>query len=198
MEALWDAVSVRRCTSPPGSRSGLCSFAQMGHALCPCDGTLTPDEYQPVVERLMMGITGRPELLLAPLEQRIVALAREQRFEEAGWLRDRHRTLSAALDRRRAWQAMQDAGLLRLEGGDGGALVERGRLVAAWPHGQRPPLLPESRPGAPEEVARTTVDAEEAHLVWRWLDSGAVRLVDATGPLALPAHPVPVLTKIAV
>ncbi len=198
MEALWDAIPVRRCTAPPGSRSAPCSFAQMGDALCPCDGTLTEAEYSPVIERLVLGITGQPQLLLAPLERRIAALAREQRFEEAGWVRDRHRALGAALERRRAWRAMQEAGLLRLEGDDGGALIDRGRLVAAWPQGERPPLLPDAVPAAIEEAARTTVDAEEAHLVWRWLETGAVRLIDATAPLALPARPVPVLTRIAV
>jgi hypothetical protein len=47
-------------------------------------------------------------------------------------------------------------------------------------------------------VARSTVDAEEAHLVWRWLENDAVRLIDATAPLSLPVRPVPVLTRIAV
>lgn len=198
MEALWDAVPVRRCTHPPGSRAAPCSFAQMGDALCPCDGTLSAEEYAPVVARLVEGITGDPQLLLGPLERRIGQLAREQRFEEAGWVRDRHRALAAALERRRAWRAMQEAGLLRLEGGDGGALVERGRLVMAWADGDRPPLLPAAIDATPAEVARTTVDADEAHVVWRWLETGALRLVDATGPLSLPVRPVPVLTRIAV
>lgn len=198
LEALWDAVPVRRCTHPPGSRPGPCSFAQMGAALCPCDGRLTPEEYAPIVDRLRAGIDRDPRLLLEPLEARIGLLAREQRFEEAGWVRDRHRALAQALERRRAWRAMQEAGMLRLEGRDGGALVERGRLVAAWPHGSHPPLLPPAVPADPDEVARSAVDAEEAHLVWRWLETGATSLVEATGPLALPASPVPRLTRIAV
>jgi hypothetical protein len=32
--------------------------------------------------------------------------------------------------------------------------------------------------------------AEEAHLIWRWIESRSVRIVDATGTLALPARPV--------
>jgi hypothetical protein len=32
--------------------------------------------------------------------------------------------------------------------------------------------------------------AEEAQLIWRWIGSRSVRIVDATGTLALPARPV--------
>ena len=198
MEAIWDAVPVRRCTYPPGSRSGPCSFAQLGAALCPCDGTLTEADYAPVVDRIVAGVDDDPSLLLAPLEARIGQLARAQRFEEAGWVRDRHRALASALERRRAWQAMQEAGLLRVQGADGGALIDRGRLVAAWPAGGHPPLLPGPGDGPIDEVARTTVDAEEAHLVWRWLEAGEVTLIDASATLALPSRPVPALTRIAV
>jgi len=198
MEAIWDAIPIRRCTHRPGSRTGPCSFAQIGAALCPCDGTLDAEEYRPVVETLIRGIDTDPAILLAPLERRITALAAEQRFEEAGWVRDRHRALARALEVRRAWSAMQRAGTVRAEGPSGGALIEGGRLVAAWPRDGRPPLLP--IPGEIEvrEVAATTVDAEEAHLVWRWLTGPDIRLVDATGPLATPARPVPPLERIAV
>jgi len=198
MEAIWDAAPVRRCTHPPGSRPGPCSFAQLGTALCPCDGTLTESDYAPVVGRVVHGVDRDPAILLDPLEARIGLLARQRRFEEAGWVRDRHRALATALERRRAWRAMQEAGLLRVEGPEGGALIDRGRLVAAWPNGRRPPLLPGSGDGPFDEVARSTVDAEEAHLLWRWLEVTDVRLVDASAPLALPSRPVPVLTRIAV
>lgn len=198
LEAIWDAVPVRRCTHPPGSRSAPCSFAQLGAALCPCDGTLREEEYAPVVERIVAGVEQDPSLLLAPLEARIGALARAQRFEEAGWIRDRHRALVAALEHRRSWRAMQEAGALRVQGADGGALIDRGRLVTAWPPGGQPPLLPHPADGPIEEVARTTVDADEAHLVWRWLQTGEVRLDDASAPLALPARPIAALTRIAV
>src|SRR5688572_16305680 len=62
--ALWDAVPIRRCTGRPGSRSTTCAMAQLGVALCPCDGTLTSEEYSPVVELIREGVTARPELLL--------------------------------------------------------------------------------------------------------------------------------------
>lgn len=199
IEAIWDAVPIRRCSNPPGSRSAPCAFAQLGAALCPCDGSLTAGEYAPVVERLIAGVDRHPALLLEPLGRKIAEHARAARFEEAAWVRDRHRALARALERRRAWSALQQAGTVHASGPGGGALIERGRLVAAWPDGDRPPLLPATRTESPtEEAARSVIDADEAHLVWRWLMSDGVALDDADGPLGLPVHPVEALERIAV
>jgi len=56
---------------------------------------------------------------------------------------------------------------------------------------QRPlvpaPSLPDS---PPPEVPPSVADAEEAHLVWQWLQQPGARLLDASGPLSLPARAV--------
>lgn len=196
MLGLWDAVPIRRCTNRPGSRSTTCAMAQLGVALCPCDGSLTEGEYAPVVETIRAGIHDRPELLLDPLGRRMERLAAERRYEEAATVRDRHRALAVALERRRAWRALQDAGTLEVAGHDGGqALIHRGRLIHAWKEGGPPPLMV----AAPLDIAPTVVPpdvltADEAHLLWKWLTAQGTRLVDG-GPLALPAHPVPQLAS---
>lgn len=194
--ALWDAVPIRRCTHRPGSRSSPCAMAQMGVALCPCDGTLAQDDYTPVVEAIRVGVETRPELLLDPLAERMERLATEQRYEEAAALRDRHRALSRALERRRAWQAMQAAGTMEVEGPAGErAIVHRGRLVQAWRAGSHPRLLaaPDTRRDGSGPVPPDMQTAEEAHLLWRWMTSPGSRLVDAEGGLTLPGRPVPSL-----
>ena len=198
LEALWDATPVRRCTHRPGSRSGPCSFAQMGAALCPCDGTLDPTNYGTVVERLCEGLDRSPEVLLEPLTERITDLATRQRFEEAGWLRDRHRALERALEQRRAWSALQRAGTIQAVGGDGGASIELGRLVTAWPHGPAPPLLPAPSGPGNDEVAATVGDAEEAKLIWKWLLRPDTIVLEASRPLDIDAARVPRLERIAV
>ncbi|NQV06770.1 GIY-YIG nuclease family protein, partial [bacterium] len=201
VEAIWDAVPIRRCTHRPGSRPSRCGAAQMGLALCPADGSLTEADYRPVVDSLIAGIEREPELLLEPLAQRVADLARDRRFEEAGWARDRHDSLSRALSRRRTWLALQHGGLVRAEATDGtGALVERGKMLAAWADGTRPPLVAATPPDDldVDPVPATMADASEAHLIWKWLTSGDVRLVDATGPLHLPLRRVATLDRIEV
>jgi DNA polymerase-3 subunit epsilon len=191
--ALWDATQVRRCTGRPGTRTGPCAPAQMGVALCPCDGRLTRPEYQPVVDRIVTGISERPELLLDPLVERMGQLAAEQRYEEAGWARDRHDALARALERRHSWRALSHLGLCELEtnGGDH-VLLDHGRLVSTWSAGSTPPLRPAPDPAgdAGFDVPESVEAAEEADAIWRWIGAGNLKMLEATGTLSLPSRPV--------
>lgn len=200
--AIWDAVPIRRCNDRAGTRDSRCGMAQLGVALCPCDGSLDPSAYASVVEAIRRGVDGDPRVLLDPLVERVRRLALDRRFEEAAAARDRHRALVRALERRRAWEALQTAGLVEVEGPDGDrALIDRGRLVHAWRLGDQPPLWargdheiepPPSSPVPPDVLA-----ADEAHLLWRWVTGDGVRLVDTEGPLVLPASAVPALTALS-
>jgi DNA polymerase-3 subunit epsilon len=193
MSALWDALPIRRCSGRPGSRQDRCAPAQIGVAFCPCDGSLDESEYHQVIDRLRRGLDHDAHLLLDPLEERMTALAVSERFEEAAWMRDRHRALARAIERRRAWRALVSAGSLELESIDGDrVLVEGGRLVAAWRAGADPPLRA-CGGGTRTELPPSVEVAEEAHLIWRWMTSGNVVLVDAEHPFAMPSARVPKL-----
>ena len=77
-------------------------------------------------------------------------------------------------------------------------LVEGGRLIAAWGPGDQPPLTTTAAAAAsPHLVPETVALAEEAHLIWKWLDRPDVRIVESTHPLATSRHPVPRLTSLA-
>ncbi len=189
MHAIWDAFPIRRCRNRPGSRSGKCAAAQLGVSHCPCDGTLDQSLYESVVARLLDAIRTSPDELLDQLADRMAQLADAQRYEEAAWVRDRHTALSNALQLRAIWHSLTRAGVIRLEDSSGrrttidhGRFVE-GSLGAASRHlvtltgdtGQVP---------APPNVAA----AEEARIVWRWLASEPLKLLDCTGTFALPAR----------
>lgn len=194
MTAIWDALPIRRCSGRAGGRGAPCAPAQMGVAMCPCDGVLTNDEYAPVVRRLIDGINRDPAILLDPLATRMSDLASLQRYEEAAWTRDRYRALARALQRRREWQTMNAAGRVWVESSDGdGALIEQGRLSSAWSVSSGLTLTAadvspnDEWPQTPPSVQA----AEEAHLIWRWFATAGVHLLDASGPIALPVHPIP-------
>jgi DNA polymerase-3 subunit epsilon len=193
VSALWDATMIRRCSSRPGTRSARCAPAQMGAALCPCDGSLDPIEYQQVVDQIVEGITCRSELVLEPLVERMEQLSSEQRYEEAGWARDRHDALARAIEISRTWVALGGLGVCEMEGEDGShVVVDHGRLVCTWRAGSSPPLRP--TPDVGDEPGNDVPDsveiAEEARLIWNWMKSTPMRLIDATGSLALPVRPV--------
>lgn len=193
-EAIWDSSPIRRCSGSPGRRSAPCAFTQLGVSRCPCDGSLTEDGYAPILDQVRLGITTSPGLLLQPLQQRCQALADEQRFEEAAWVRDRYQALATAIERRRAWRTLDQAGRIWAESPDGTACIDHGRLVAAWVGGAAPPLIPAYVPPHDvRQVPQSVAVAEESQLVWRWLTADHTRLLESTGPLATPAHPVPAL-----
>jgi DNA polymerase-3 subunit epsilon len=194
VHAIWDAVPIRRCNGRGGKRTAACSFSQLGVAICPCDGAIPERDYAGVVDRVRRGVVSDPREILEPLRARMVDLAGDQRFEEAADIRDRYGSLATALERRRAWQALQKAGTVWAEDRDGnGALVERGRLIGAWNPGGSPPLVPSASPKDLASVPRSVADAEEAGLIWKWLDRAGVEIIDSSGALALPARPIPEL-----
>ncbi|HEX6220668.1 MAG TPA: DEDD exonuclease domain-containing protein [Acidimicrobiia bacterium] len=198
VSAIWDAAPIRRCRSRPGSRSGTCAPAQMGLARCPCDGSLDEEQYASVVQELIEAMTTRPHRLLDGLADRMSRLAREQRYEEAAWARDRHDALVRALRRRWEWDALTSAGWLELEHSDGTtAIVDHGVLVESRPPGTLPRLRPSTiAPIGLSPVAPSVESAEEAHIIWRWIESSQVRVVECSGSLAYPAHRVERLTAL--
>jgi DNA polymerase-3 subunit epsilon len=181
-----------------GKRSPACSFSQLGVALCPCDGSVSDETYQQVVDQLRRGVEICPPELLDPLVGRIRDYARTSRFEEAAELRDRHRALARALDDRRNWEVLQHAGLLWAEDDAESVLIENGRLVASWTHGDQPPLSTTAVANeSPHHVPDTVATAEEARLIWKWLSRPGVRIVESGNPLATSRYPVPALTTLA-
>jgi DNA polymerase III subunit epsilon len=188
MTALWDASPIRRCSGRPGSRNAPCHFAQLGVAFCACSPGTDTAAYERAVTALLSGLTDDPESLLAPLADKMLAYARTERFEEAAVVRDRYRALAHALDGRRRWQALVTAGRISAESRSGdGAHIEHGRLVGAWRSPDPPPLFGVSAelPDA-GEVPESIAAAEEAALIWAWLETGDVEILDSMRPLALP------------
>jgi hypothetical protein len=130
------------------------------------------------------GVTRRPDVLLIPLEERMAALARTRRYEEAALARDRAAALSSALRRQRRVDALRSTGLMRLRL-PGGVMAElrNGILIDPLPLDLLPELpLHPPRSGSPLSHETTL----ELLTVAAWLDREAHRvvLVHCDGPLA--------------
>jgi DNA polymerase-3 subunit epsilon len=196
--AIWDAVPIRRCMTKGGKRSPACSFAQLGVAVCPCDGSVPSDSYREIVDRLRRGIEECPAELLDPLVARVGDYARTARFEEAAEARDRHRALARSLNDRRNWDALRRAGLLWAEDTAGeSVLIEHGGLVSSWTQDEPAPLsTTTSGDLGPHRVPDSVAAAEEARLLWKWLNRPEVNIVESTNPLAMPLHPISSLTSL--
>jgi DNA polymerase-3 subunit epsilon len=195
VHAIWDAIPIRRCNTVGSKRAAQCSFGQLGTALCPCDGSVEDASYDKVVQRLRDGLERDPAAVLGPLRDRMARLADGRRFEDAAEARDRYQALERSLARRRAWQSLRAVGTLWAEDALGdGVVVRHGRLAASWNARTPLPLVAAEEPAAEAaQVADSVHDAEEAHLIWRWLDRDGVTVVQSTGTLSLPIRPVPAL-----
>jgi hypothetical protein len=111
-------------------------------------------------------------------------------------VRDRYQSLARSLARRRAWQSLSAAGTLWVEDANGdGVAIRHSRLVGSWNCRSQPPLVAAEDPTTPgAQVPESVQVAEEAHLIWRWLEREGVSILQSTGTLAVPLWPVPALT----
>ncbi len=196
IEAIETAIPIRRCTkaSTKSARGPACTSAQLGVAACPCSGFTSEEDYRRVVDDLVKGLTVHPTTLLAPLEQRIGALAAEERYEEAADVRDRAEALSALLQRQRRFDRLRRAGHVRLRVGKAWAQLDDGLLSACGAIGDTPSLL-DLRDGGPAPTdarvplaAPSRSQADELLCIAQWLDKNAARveLDTVTGVLAEP------------
>lgn len=185
-EAIETVLPLRRCTARLSAQRGPvraapCGPAQLGVALCPCadgSGGEICDRYAATVDRALEALTREPDLVLVPLRAKMLALAKDRRFEEAATMRDRAAALSRALLRQRRLEGLRAAGRLVVEAaGEGGAVIDAGRLVTAWGPEGRAPLHPELAPPAASPaspLARDEVD--EMVVISNWLEVRASRL----------------------
>jgi DNA polymerase III subunit epsilon len=133
-EALEEVVPIRRCTTAmrAHTRFAPCALADMGRCPAPCDGRIDTERYGAMVAGLVRDLNAGQERLVLALERRMTVLADQERYEEAGLVRDRLRALADAL-----WRARQDdwilgAGILELITDDGTLLrFDRGALTRA-------------------------------------------------------------------
>ncbi len=193
-EAVESVVPLRRCTQPvraTPSRTAPCAAAQLGVATCPCAGGADAERYAEHVRRAAAGLTDRPELLLDPLRERMEALARDERFEEAALARDRLAALSGALRRRQRVGRLTATPRLvvQVDGGEW-AELRHGVLWRMWGDrgapARRVEMPPEDLPRPGEPVSRELDD--ELACVASWLDrhAASVRLELSDVPLSSP------------
>ena len=191
MHGLWDASRIRRCTTAGRG----CAFAELGVATCPHNGEVSDAEYHRIVQQLMSGIDGNPQAFFDRLTSRIVTLVEHQRFEDAALVTDRWRTLSRALEQRRAWSSLQQSGVVRAtDTNDVTVELHRGRMeaVSMAVSGTPFPTMPRRSEDHPPSAAAL----DEAMLAWKWLATPGVRLDEVSGVLATSPHAVPVLSTL--
>jgi DNA polymerase-3 subunit epsilon len=153
-DALEDVFPIRRCTRAMAARTrfAACALADMGRCLAPCVGRTSPERYGELVGSLADSLSS-PGGLLAALEARMLALADDERFEEAALARDRLRAIAESLWRHRV-DGWLTAGRLVLRGPVGERLeIHRGALARSGDRIPEPIGSPAPRERADELAA---------------------------------------------
>jgi DNA polymerase-3 subunit epsilon len=174
-EALEEVLPIRRCTTAMGARTRFapCALADMGRCVAPCDGRVDLERYGELVRRLVSSLTS-PGGLLGALERRMAHLADQERYEEAGLVRDRLRALADALARERIDAWLVGAGPLAVRDGAGGTIrFVEGSLV----RGDEAEPLP---------VPCSRERADELAAVRGWFRANRPRVEACGQPLAEP------------
>jgi DNA polymerase-3 subunit epsilon len=198
--ALHDAFPVRQCTGrmPKQPRLTPCVLAQMGRCLSPCDGSVSLQEYDAVVRRLRTSLLSQPDEVVDLISTRMSTLATQERFEDAGSLRDRLAAYLRGTARSQRLRALTRCPeVVAARRADDGRwqvhVVRHGRLAAAGviPSGAHAGHWVEQlRAGADTVLAgpgpTPAATAEETEKVLRWLESEGIRLVRIDGEWTCP------------
>ena len=195
IEAIQSAVPLRRCTvrlgrtfiAPAGAAP--CTAAQLGVAECPCSGAADAARYATAVDMVVRGLGGEPDVLLAPLRERMLTLARAHRFEEAAGVRDRAQALSGAIRRQRMMDDLRRAEQVDLRIGDIRFELDHGRLLHSGADDTLSLGLSLPPPdSAPLDRPLPRHAADEALCIARYLEANSQRitLVRCTGEWTQP------------
>ena len=158
-EALEEVFPIRRCTKAMTARTRFapCALADMGRCLTPCDGRVDPERYGELVRRLVSSLTS-PGGLLGALERRMADLSDQERYEEAGLVRDRVRALADALALARTDSWLVGSGTFTV--GDADRTSRFGRRVARSRRRRGAHLGPLPPRACRRAGGRSRVDAE--------------------------------------
>ena len=200
--AVHQVLPLRQCVRrlSASRRSADCVLAEMGRCGAPCTGSQSITEYAVIVEQAAQMIAGDSRQVVGALHQRMSSLASEERFEDAGEVRDRllHLVRAAARAQRIAPLAKSAEIMAARPGLAGGweiICVRYGRLAGTTvaPRGADPRPYIEALAAIAEKVApypgpAPSASFEETEKVLRWLESTGVRMVAIDGEWACPVH----------
>lgn len=194
--ALHEVVPLRQCTGRlpvRATRESACMLFDLGRCGGPCIGRQSVEDYAAVTEQAIEALSGSSREIMATLRSRLDDLAAQERFEEAGTLRDRMMALVRAAARAQRLRPLSSAAELvaarrRDAGGWEVVCVRYGRLAGTTvtpPSADPMPYIAALRDTA-EVVEPGRALAEETELVLRWLETPGVRLVDVDGMWTCP------------
>jgi len=207
LAALHETFPIRQCSDKFGrqpSRSA-CVLAELGRCLSPCDGSVDAGTYAAVVRQLRDALLRHPDDVVELVNEKMAALAEQERFEEAGVHRDRLASFIRAAARTQRLTSLtrcpEVVAARRDTAPDSGQgrwsvhVIRHGRLAAAGviPNGVEARAYVEQLRASAETVVPgvgpvPAATAEESERILRWLELPGIRLVEVDGEWTCPVR----------
>ncbi len=200
VRALHEVVPLRQCLTrlSPRRQSTACVLAEMGRCAAPCIGGVDVETYGETVALAQAALRTDTRPVVTGLRERMTELSEQERFEDAGAVRDRLAALVRGVAR-----SQRTAPLLRTPeivaarrtptGGWDIVCIRHGRLAGSTsaPRGADPMPYVEALRASAEVVAAPSVPGEsalpdETEMLVRWLEEPGTRIVDIDGSWTCP------------
>lgn len=101
--SMWEILAfirrnfqIRDCRYSLDKLRRPCIQYQMGKCLAPCSGLTNREEYSKLIEEIKLFLSGKKKDLISSIEQKMLKLSEDMKFEEAAKMRDRLKALEKA------------------------------------------------------------------------------------------------------
>lgn len=200
VRALHEVVPLRQCLTrlSPRRQSTACVLAEMGRCAAPCIGGVDVETYGETVALAQAALRTDTRPVVTGLRERMTELSEQERFEDAGAVRDRLAALVRGVARsQRAAPLLRTTEIVAARrtptGGWDIVCIRHGRLAGSTsaPRGADPMPYVEALRASAEVVAAPAVPGEsalpdETEMLVRWLEEPGTRIVDIDGSWTCP------------
>lgn len=100
LDFLKKLFPLKQCKTPKFSNRP-CLYYHIGKCLAPCQGKVTPEEYQKLIRQVELFLSGKQSELLKQIQEQMQKYAEEEQFEKAAKMRDSFLDLQKTLERQK-------------------------------------------------------------------------------------------------
>jgi len=100
LDFLKKIFPLKQCKTPKFSNRP-CLYYHIGKCLAPCQGKVTPEEYQKLIHQVELFLSGKQSELLKQIQEQMKIYAENEQFEKAAKMRDSYLDLQKTLERQK-------------------------------------------------------------------------------------------------
>ena len=100
LDFLKKLFPLKQCKTPKFSNRP-CLYYHIGKCLAPCQGKVTPEEYQKLIHQVELFLSGKQTELLKQIQIQMQKYAEAEQFEKAAKMRDSYLDLQKTLERQK-------------------------------------------------------------------------------------------------